>query len=336
MRQSQLFGKTRHSISQEEESVNAQLLTRGGYIDKTAAGVTSFLPLGLRVLENVKAIIRDELNKLPGTQEVLMTALQPKDLWEETGRWDHEGVKEVMYRVEDASMGLGASHEENAVDLFRKFVQSYKELPLSIYQIQTKFRKELRARSGLLRGREFQMKDMYSFHVTNEDFEQYYEETAQAYFRIFERMGLHTLRTEASGGMFSTQKSDEFQVVNPAGEDLIYLNAAGDQAWNEEVVEEGNEDKLREWGGGEIRTARSTEVGNIFRLGTKYTDAMHGEVAGEDGQQTQVIMGCYGIGVSRLVGVVTEVFGDTEKGKIAWPESLAPFKVHVIDLTQDK
>jgi prolyl-tRNA synthetase len=330
MKQSQLFGRTKQAVSQEEESVNAILLTRGGYIDKTAAGVTSFLPLGFRVLEKIKGIIRDELNKLPATQEVLMTALQPKNLWEESGRWDHEAVKEVMYRVEDTPMGLGASHEENATDLFRKYIHSYRELPISIYQIQTKFRKELRPRSGLLRGREFQMKDMYSFHTTQEDFETYYELCAQAYFKTFERMGLETLRTAASGGIFSNQLSDEFQVINKAGEDIIYLTDDG-KAWNEEVFEQ-------ERGADAAKTTRSercTEVGNIFRLGTKYTEAMHAQVAGENGQPTEVIMGCYGIGVSRLMGVVTEVHGDVEKGKIAWPVSLAPFHIHLIDLTPD-
>lgn len=330
MKQSQLFGKTRHVISQEEESVNAILLTKGGYIDKTAAGVNSYLPLGLRVLQNVQGIIRDELNQLPATQEVLMTTLQPKNLWEETGRWDNEAVKEVMYRVEDAAMLLGGSHEENATDLFRKFIQSYKELPVSIYQIQTKFRKELRARSGLLRGREFQMKDMYSFHVTEEDFEAYYEQCAAAYTRIFERMGLKTYRTAASGGIFSNQLSDEFQVISHAGEDVIYFTDDG-KAWNEEIFiqEKGAE------AAASTRTEKCTEVGNIFRLGTKYTDDMHAEVTGENGQPVKVIMGCYGIGISRLVGVMAGVFGDAEKGKIAWPASVAPFKVHLIDLTPD-
>ncbi len=330
MKQSQLFGRTRFDISKHEESANAILLTKGGYIDKTAAGVTSYLPLGVRVIEKIKAIVRDELNKLPATQEVLMTALQPKNLWEETGRWDHPSVKDVMYRVQDEAMGLGASHEENATDLFRKFIHSYKELPVSIYQIQTKFRKELRARSGLLRGREFQMKDMYSFHLTNEDFEAYYEQTAAAYTRIFERMGLKTLRTAASGGIFSNQLSDEFQVVNPAGEDIIYITEDG-KAWNEEVFEQEKGAEAAKT----TPTEKCTEVGNIFRLGTKYTDAMQAQVAGEDGQKVPVIMGCYGIGISRLAGVITEVFGDVEKGKIAWPTEVAPFAVHIIDLTPD-
>lgn len=332
MRQSQLFGSTRRSISQEEESVNAILLTRGGYIDKTAAGVTSFLPIGLRVVEKIKMIVRDELNQLPNTQELLMPAMQPREIWEETGRWDDEGMKEVMYRVHDTSVGLGATHEENIVDLFRKFVSSYKEMPRAAYQIQTKFRKELRPKSGLLRGREFMMKDLYSFHLSEGSLDEYYEAAAAAYLRIFQRLGLDSIRTEASGGVFSKQHSDEFQVINPVGEDIIYLNAAEDKAWNKEVVEDENDPRLAEWGGGEVRAARATEVGNIFRLGTKYTEPMQAQVTAEDGQKAPVYMGCYGIGISRVMGVIAEVYGDVELGCIRWPEVIAPFRIHLIDL----
>lgn len=331
MRQSQLFGTTRKEAPHEEESLNAILLSRGGYIDKTSAGVYSYLPLGLRVLRKVQDIVREEMNKLPNTQEILMTAMQPKELWEETGRWDAEGMKEVMYRVHDTAMGLGATHEEPVTDLFRKVMTSYRELPISVYQIQTKFRKEARPKSGLLRGREFNMKDMYSFHTSEEDFRSYYELAAAAYLEVFKRCGLEAVRTEASGGVFSTIKSDEFQVINPVGEDTIYLNAAGDRGWNKEVVESEDDPRLKEWGGGEVRKVRSTEVGNIFPLGTKYTDSMNAGITLENGERLNPIMGCYGIGISRLMGTIVEVYGD-EKGKIRWPEHLAPFKVHVIDL----
>ncbi len=335
MRQSQLFGATRREISQEEESINAILLTRGGYICRTAAGVTSFLPLGLRVIENIKNIVRAEMNELPATQELLMPVFQPKDIWEESGRWDDEGMKEVMYRVQDTNMGIGATHEENATDLFRKLVSSYKELPLCIYQIQTKFRKELRAKSGLLRGREFIMKDLYSFHLTEEGFQDYYEQAAAAYLRVFERCGVNAIRTKASGGIFSKRPSDEFQVINSVGEDTIYLNPAGDEAWNEEMVTGQDDPRLLEWGGGEVRPAQATEVGNIFPYGTRYTVPMHGEVTDETGQKVPVIMGAYGIGISRLMGVITELYGNVETGKIAWPTGIAPFKVHLIDLSPD-
>lgn len=336
MHQSQLFGTTRQTVSHEEESVNAILLTRGGYIDKTAAGVTSFLPLGFKVIEKIKRIVRDELNKLPGTQELLMPTLQPRELWEETGRWDDAGMKEIMYRVGDTNVGLGATHEENVVDLFRKVASSYKDLPAAVYQIQTKFRKELRPKSGLLRGREFIMKDLYSFHLTEESLTDYYEQVAAAYLRIFERCGLAAVRTEASGGVFSKQHSDEFQVINAVGEDTIYLNSAGDRALNKEVVEGENDPRLLEWGGGEVRAAQATEVGNIFRLGTKFTEPMNALVTTESGERVVPVMGCYGIGVSRLMGTIVELYGSAEKGSIAWPSGLAPYDLHLIDLTADK
>jgi prolyl-tRNA synthetase len=334
MKQSQLFGTTRKEAPHEEESLNAILLSRGGYIDKTSAGVYSYLPLGLKVLRKVQEIVREEMNKLPHTQELLMPAMQPKEIWEETGRWDDAGMKEVMYRVNDTAMGLGATHEENVVDLFRKFFSSYRDLPTSVYQIQTKFRKEARPKSGLLRGREFMMKDMYSFHTTEEDFKDYYEKAADAYMSVFKRLGLEAVRTEASGGVFSKTRSDEFQVINPVGEDTIYLNATGDRAWNKEVVENEDDPKLIEWGGGEVRKARATEVGNIFTLEDKYTKAMNAGVTLENGERMFPLMGCYGIGISRLMGTIVEVYGD-EKGAIRWPEHLAPFKIHVIDLAND-
>jgi prolyl-tRNA synthetase len=335
MRQTQLFGATRRSVAQGEESVNAALLTRGGYIAKTGAGISSYLPLGLRVIEKIKQIVREELNQLPATQELLMTALQPKELWEETGRWSDPGMGEIMYRVEETSLGLGASHEENVVDLFRTYASSYRDLPLGLYQIQTKFRKELRAKSGLLRGREFLMKDLYSFHVSDEDLDQYYEQVAAAYLRIFTRCGLEAIRTEALGGVFSQQHSDEFQVINPVGEDTIYLNQQGTLAWNKEIIETEDDPKLIEWSGGTVRPERATEVGNIFRLGSKYSTPMQAMITLEDGTRQPVIMGCYGIGISRLMGVVAELVGQLEPGKLPWPASLAPFRVHLLDLTRD-
>ena len=335
MKQSQLFSSTRREAPHEEESKNAILLMRGGYIQKTAAGVFSFLPLGLRVIQNITAIVRKELNALPYTQEILMPALQPKELWEETGRWDDAGMKEVMYRVEELGMGLGPTHEENVTDLFRNNVSSHRQLPIAAYQIQTKFRKEARAKSGLLRGREFMMKDLYSFHLSEESLDEYYELVVEAYMRIYETCGLKAVRTEASGGVFSKQHSDEFQVINLLGEDTIYLNEAGTLAWNEEVVDGPHDPRLSEWGGGQIRQAQATEVGNIFRLGTKYSEPMHAEVNGENGERLPVYMGCYGLGVSRLMGIVVELLGES-RGKMLWPKVLAPFQVHLLDLTTDK
>ncbi len=331
MKQSQLFSSTRREAPHEEESKNAILLARGGYVEKTAAGVFSYLPLGVRVIQKICAIVREEMNALPYTQEILMTALQPKELWEETNRWDDPGVREVMYRVDELAMGLAPTHEENAVDLFRKNISSHKQLPVAAYQIQTKFRKEARAKSGLLRGREFMMKDLYSFHVSEADLDEYYEQAAIAYQNVYTRCGLNAIRTEASGGIFSKIHSDEFQVINPVGEDTIYLNAEGTLAWNEEVVDGPNDPRLIEWGGGEVRPAKATEVGNIFRQGTRYTEPMNAQVNGENGERLPVFMGAYGIGISRLMGIVVELLGDLQ-GKIYWPTALAPFKVHLIDL----
>lgn len=340
MRQSTLFSRTLRENPAGETSKNAILLQRGGYIHKTMAGAYSFLPLGLVVLRKIAQIVREEMDKLPHTSEIQMTVLQSKETWSETGRWDDAGMREVMYRVgDDDSTGLGATHEENVVDIFRTLFSSYKDLPVAAYQIQTKFRNEPRAKSGLLRGREFLMKDLYSFHTSQESLDEYYEAVAAAYIRIYERLNLQALRTEASGGVFSKERSDEFQVICEVGEDDIYLNAAGTLAWNKEVINGEDDPRLLEFSGGTINKQPAVEVGNIFRLGTKYSAPMKAVVTGEDGGENEVYMGCYGIGVSRLVGVLAEVFGEIgENGrglKIAWPESVAPVRVHIIDLLAD-
>jgi len=340
MRQSNLFFTTKREVPAGEVSKNAILLERGGYVQKTLAGAYSYLPLGLLVIRKIGNIVREEMNKLPRTSEVQMTILQPRELWEETGRWDDAGMKEIMYRVgDDNSAGLGASHEENVTDLFRHLFSSYKELPMAAYQINTKFRKEARAKSGLLRGREFLMKDLYSFHASEEDLDTYYEYAAAAYMQVYERMGLKAIRTEASGGVFSKQHSDEFQIICEVGEDDIYLNATGDLAWNKEVIDGEDDPKLLEFSGGEIRKASAVEAGNIFRLGTKYTAAMNAQVSGENGERIPVYMGCYGIGVSRLMGILVEIFGslgENNRGaKIVWPESVAPVQCHILDLLND-
>ena len=340
MRQSNLFFTTKREAPAGEVSKNAILLERGGYIQKTLAGAYSFLPLGLLVLRKIAQIVREEMNSLPRTSEIQMTILQPRELWEETGRWDDEGMKEVMYRVgDDNTVGLGATHEENVTDIFRHIFSSYKDLPVAAYQIQTKFRKEARAKSGLLRGREFLMKDLYSFHTSEEDLDTYYEYAAAAYLRAYERMGLKAIRTMASGGVFSKQHSDEFQVACEVGEDDIYLNPTGDFAWNKEVIDGEDDPKLLEFSGGEIHKVSAVEVGNIFRLGTKYSAPMSAMVSGEAGDRLPVYMGCYGIGVSRLMGVLVEVFGslgENNRGaKIAWPLSVAPVQCHILDLAKD-
>ena len=340
MKQSALFSTTKREAPAGEVSVNAILLERGGYITKTMAGAYSFLPLGLRVLRKICEVIRQEMDALPSTSEVQMTVLQPREVWEETGRWDDEGMKEVMYRVgDDANVGLGATHEENIADIFRHMFASHRDLPINAYQIQTKFRKEARAKSGLLRGREFLMKDLYSFHVSEEDHNQYYEEVAAAYTKIFTRLGMNAIRTEASGGVFSKKHSNEYQVICEVGEDDIYLNPAGDYAWNKEVVTGEDDPKLLEFCGGEIRKASAVEVGNIFHLGTKFSTPMNASVTLENGERQPVYMGSYGIGPSRVMGVLVELFGKLgENGRgaqIVWPKGLSPVSVHILDLAGD-
>ena len=333
MRYSQQFTHTKRSVAKAETSKNAALLERGGYIYKVSAGSYAFLPLGVKAIANIVAIVREELATLPNTSEIQMTVLQPRDIWQEAGRWDDADMKEVMYRLADGAdptkdlgMGLGATHEENIVAIFRSFFNSAKELPIAAYQIQTKFRNEPRAKSGLLRGREFLMKDLYSFHTTEEDFKEYYEKVAAVYMRIFERCGLQAIRTKASGGVFSKEYSDEFQVVTPIGEDDIYLNVDGDIAYNKEVMTdaEGKE------------SVKSVEVGNIFTLGSKYTDAMKALVTTPDGAQIAPVMGCYGLGITRLLGTIVELFGelDGDTARIIWPRAIAPVAVEIIDLDQ--
>lgn len=333
MRQSELFQPTYREAPGGEESKNAILLIRGGYVQKIMAGNYALLPLGLRVFKKITEIVREEMNALPRTQELLMPSLQPRELWEESGRWATYTADGEVYTVDEDSMMLGPTHEEIATHLFRTHVSSYKQLPLGLYQIQTKFRKELRAKSGLLRGREFQMKDLYSFHVDEADCLSYYEQVAAAYLKIYARCGLEAIRTKATGGLFS-KYSDEFQVATPAGEDTIYLRSDGLEARNKELVPDEKDPELLDYCGGEVKTLKSIEVGNIFPLGKRFSKPMKAQVTDADGSAVDVWMGCYGIGLSRLLGAVTELFG-IEKGSISWPESLAPYRVHLLDLTSD-
>jgi len=330
MRQSQLFVKTQKNAPKDEVSLNAQLLIRAGFVDKLMAGVYTFLPLGLRVIKKIENIIREEMNAIGG-QEILMPTLQPKENWQKTGRWD---AMDDLYKVKDSSgreMALGPTHEEVVVPLMEKFLNSYKDLPFAVYQFQNKFRMELRAKSGILRGREFLMKDLYSFHLDEKDLDEYYEKARQAYFKIFERAGIRekTFYTLASGGSFS-KYSHEFQTVAPAGEDTIYVCQKCQLAINKELKSEM--DKCPECGGSDFKEEKSIEVGNIFKLKNKYMAPFDLRVTDEKGEKKEIIMGSYGIGLGRLMGTIVEVFHD-EKG-IIWPESVAPFAVHLINLGQ--
>lgn len=332
MRQSQLFTKTRREAPKDEVAQNAQLLIRGGFIHKEMAGVYSYLPLGLRVLKNIERIIREEMDAIGG-QEILMTALQDPAPWKKTGRWSDD-VVDNWFKTnlnEDSELGLGHSHEEPLVQIMRDHVSSYRDFPKAIYQIQTKFRRELRSKSGILRGREFLMKDMYSFVRTEEELDAFHETVAEAYLRIFKRAGIgeQTFRTFASGGSFS-RFSDEFQTLCDAGEDTIYLDREAKLAVNKEVH---TPDVLEELGlkKDALEEVKAIEVGNIFKLGTRFSEPLGLTFKDENGEERPVIMGCYGIGVGRVMGTIVESLAD-EKG-IVWPREIAPFQVHLVALS---
>ena len=328
MRQSEIFTKVFREAPQDEKSVNSQLLIRGGFIYKEMAGAYTYLPLGLRVLRKIENIIREEMENIGG-KEILMTIFQPKNLWEETGRWSG-GMGEIMYKCEkEGEVGLGPTHEEMLTDIIRHYVNSYRDLPLYLYLIQTKFRKELRVKSGLLRGREFEMKDLYSFHASQEDFRQYYKKVTQAYSKIFKRCGLTTIITEASGGDFTKDYTHEFQVLAKDGEDTIIYCSRKDFSQNKEIAGLASGQKCPHCQN-TLKEGNSIEVGNIFPLGTKYSEAMKAYFINKDGQRKPIIMGCYGLGPSRTMGAIVEIHHD-EKG-IIWPKEVAPFQVHLIKI----
>lgn len=331
MRLSQLFTKTSKTVPADETARNAQLLIQAGFIHKEMAGVYAYLPLGKRVLHNISQIVREEMNAIGGN-EVWMTVLQPKDIWEKTDRWDDKKV-DNWFKTKLANgteLGVGLTHEEPITDMLHDFATSYKDYPIYIYQIGTKFRNELRAKSGLMRGREFLMKDLYSFSRTQKEHDDFYEKAAEAYLKVYDRLGLGdiTYRTYASGGIFS-KFSDEFQTLSDIGEDTIYLHEGKRVGVNKEVY---NDEVLEHLGlkKEELVEKRAVEVGNIFPLGSKYSDALDLYYTDEQGQQQSLIMGCYGIGVSRLMGLLAEHFAD-EKG-LVWPEAVAPAKVYIARL----
>ncbi len=329
MRQSQLFTKTRKLAPKDEVARNAQLLIRAGYVHKEMAGAYSLLPLGLRVVKNIEQIIREEMNAIGG-QEMEMTALQSPVLWHKSGRWQDDAI-DVWFKTklqDGAELGLATTHEEPMTAIMKEFIQSYKDLPRYPYQFQKKFRNELRAKSGILRTREFVMKDMYSFSKNEEEFRQFYESCAGAYLKIFSRVGLGDVvfRTFASGGSFS-KFSDEFQAVCDAGEDTIHLHREKKIAVNKEVfTDEALADlKLEKK---DMEEVRAIEVGNIFPLGTRFSDALGLSFKDEEGKERAVYMGSYGIGPARLMGTIVEVLSD-KKG-IVWPDEVAPFPAHLV------
>lgn len=332
MKQSELFTKTRKEAPADEIAKNAQLLIRAGYVAKEMAGVYSYLPLGLMVLERIKSIVREEMSQIGG-QELIMTSLQRKELWESTDRWNDEKV-DVWFKSElktGGEVGFGWSHEEPIADMMKSYVGSYKDLPVYVYQFQTKLRNELRAKSGIMRGREFLMKDMYSFCIGEEDHTAFYNKTIEAYTKVFQRVGIgeDTFVTFASGGAF-TKFSHEFQTITDAGEDVIFINREKNIAINEEVM---SQDTLKHLGVSkeELTEVKTAEVGNIFNFGTHKSKQLGLTFKNMQGESIPVWMGSYGIGITRLMGVVVEKFAD-EKG-IVWPESVAPYQVHLVELS---
>ncbi len=331
MRYSQLFPKTLRSAPSGAESVNHQLLVRAGFMDQLMAGSWTLLPLGLRVVTKINNIIREELNKT-GAQELAMPLLHPREIWDQTGRWSDPAVQEIMYQFKDVhnkEFGLSFTHEEILMNLLGKYIQSYKDLPAKLYQFSTKFRNEPRAKSGILRGREFLMKDLYSAHVTEEDMMTYYEEVKDAYVRIFDRIGLDVKVTEAAGGVFTKNVTHEFQVLTPVGEDTVFFCNKCDFCQNAEIFQGKEGDKCPN-GDGTIQSAKSIEVGNIFPLGTKYAENQNVFYQNEAGEKKPVWFASYGIGPTRVMGTLVEVFHD-DKG-IVWPESVAPFSLHLVGL----
>lgn len=327
MRYSQLFGKTTKSIPSDADSINAKLLTQGGFVQKEISGVYNYLPLGLRVLTKIQNIIREEMDKVGG-QEILMPVITQEESWVTTGR----NNMEVLFHLKgqgDTDLVLNPTHEEVVTPLAKKYIFSYRDLPVAVYQIQDKFRNEARAKSGLLRGREFNMKDLYSFHTDEEDLNRYYEIIKKAYFEIYKRLKLGdiTVLTFASGGAFS-QFSHEFQTINDNGEDTIYLCKKCNVAINKEIID--TQKTCPECGNDKLDAVKATEVGNIFKLRTKFSKAFNFYYLDKDGQQKIVEMGCYGFGPSRTMGTIVEIYHD-DKG-IIWPESIAPYHIHLIGL----
>ena len=336
MRLSQLFTKTRREAPKDEVSKNAQLLVRAGFIHKEMAGVYAYLPLGLKVLKKIEQIIREEMNSIGGV-ELLMTTLQDAEVWKKSGRWNDE-VVDNWFKTKFANgteVGIANTHEEPITEMLSHFISSHKDFPVYVYQFQTKFRNELRVKSGIMRVREFLMKDLYSFSRTEAEFKDFYEKCATAYMEIFNRVGIGqwTYRTAASGGSFTTDLTDEFQTLSSAGEDTIYVDKNKRIAINKEIFNDENIKKLglnKE----DLIEEKAIEVGNIFPLGTKYSDAMGLKFTDEKGIQQPVIMGSYGIGLGRLMGTVAEVLSD-DRG-LVWPASISPFQFHLVEIEAGK
>jgi len=338
MKRSEMFIKTSKNAPSDEVSKNAQLLIRAGYVSKEMAGVYAYLPLGLKVIDKIKQIVREEMDVIGG-QELIMTNLQSREVWESTTRWSDD-VVDIWFKTklkDETELGLAWSHEEPIVKMLRSYIESYKDLPVAIYQFQTKLRNELRAKSGIMRGREFVMKDLYSFHTDEGDLNVFYNTCVDSYKKVFERLGIgeDTYITFAGGGDF-TDFSHEFQTICEAGEDAIYLNREKKIAVNEEIIESKNVvGELKKLGlaKGDLEKVKTAEVGNIFNFGTEKTDTMGLYYTDAEGKRQSIWMGSYGIGITRVMGVIAEKMSD-EKG-LVWPENIAPAKVYLIGIERD-
>ncbi|TSC95395.1 MAG: prolyl-tRNA synthetase [Parcubacteria group bacterium Athens1014_10] len=331
MLQSKLFPSTQKQPPKEAVSISHKLLTQAGFIDQLASGIWSFLPLGWRAHQKIAEIIRQEINKIGG-QEVFLPTLSPKELWLETGRWD--AIDPPLFKVEDRhkkELALGSTHEEVITYLARKFIKSYKELPLALYQIQTKFRNEMRATSGLLRTREFAMKDLYSFHADQKDLDRYYKEVQIAYKNIFKLCGLESIMVEASSGTIGGKESHEFMVLSETGEDKIIICQKCGFGANLEV---GDKYKNCPNCKGKLIKKSSIESGHIFKLGVTYSQKMKANFVTQDGKQKPLIMGCYGIGLGRLMATIVEALHDSEG--IVWNKNVSPFDVHLILISKSQ
>ena len=333
MRQSQLFYKTSKQTPKEAEAISHKLLLRGDFIEQLTAGVYIFLPLGLRVQKKIEKVIREELENI-GAQELLMSVLQPKSIWEKTGRWNN--IDPPLFKLKDRhqkELALGSTHEEVITYVVSKRIKTFKDLPRALFQIQNKFRNEMRPTGGLLRTREFLMKDLYSFHSSQKDFEKYYDLLKKVYQKIFNRCGLKAIITEASGAGFTEEYTHEFQVLAPAGEDTIFFCRSCHFSQNKEITKFKKGDKCPRCSH-PLQMAKAVEVGNIFPLGTKYSKDLNAYFIDRDNKKKPITMGCYGIGLDRLMATVVEIHHD-QKG-IIWPKELAPFAVHLIQIENNQ
>jgi len=320
------------SAPKDADTINHKLLVQAGFVRQLMAGVYTYLPFGLRVLRKIENVVREEMDAIGG-EEILMPMLHPADIWKTSGGWDHIDVLFKLKSRTGKDYALGQSQEEVVTPLMKEFVRSYRDLPRAIYHIQWKFRDELRAKAGILRGREFFMKDMYSFHENQEDFDRFYEIAKEAYLKIFSRLGLVSKVTEASGGGFTEKISYEFEVLTDAGEaNILYCDSCEFCVNIDDFTTYKNGDRCPKCGKSDLKSATASEVGNVFDLGRKYSEAFDLSYTDQNGERKYPIMGCYGIGITRTMGVIVEKFHD-DKG-IIWPKNLAPFLVHLIDIQQ--